>query len=423
MQRYDLQNEFTSVELERQLLATMHKQPEAYYAVMDWVPPVVWAHYADEYKQLSTAITSEKDLPVLPFEIEASPEPLAIAQEIADLYQKREAAKLLQENLQKLYQTEVPTKELLIAIEQQLTQVQSNLKEIQLGQMTPMPSLFDGLLTQLQERHAAVKEKGVQAVGLETGFKTLDKHLGGLQEGIHLLAAEPGAGKSSLALQIARNVSSNGYPVLFVSFEESLERLTLKSLCALGGHDLKRFNEGWGDPSELLPTIKHHSATLANLHLVQGTRNFTVNELKVKARQLQQKSGKGMCLIVIDYLQKWANMVRDKHGDFRLSVDDLAADIRNLALLLKSPMLVISSQNRARQGEAQLTSFKESGGLEYDADSAMFLTKDEEASSAANRLVDLSLKKNRFGEPDQKIKLLFKANQGFLAEVDHREGY
>lgn len=425
VKKFTLAEQFTSREAEERLLAAILRKPETFYEIVDTAPQDVWYHLQDEFQQVADAITEEKDLPALSLDVEPGADPEALAKTLADLYQKRKTAALLERMLGELHQ-DTPATELIAQLEQGLTNIQSALKEIKLGQIVNAPTLFSDVLFDVEKRYQAVKEHGVQAVGLPTKIKTLDKYLGGLQEGIHLLAAEPGQGKTTFALQIARAVSEQGFPVIFVSFEETLQRLVLKCLCALGRKEIKRFADGYGSAKELEPIIQEHGWKLSNLHFIQGTKNLSVNQVKAKAKQLMQKAGKDKCLIIIDYLQRWAAHMREtSYTDFRHTVRDLTADIREkLALQLNSPVVVISSQNRTGQGQNKLTSLKESGDLEYDADSAMFLTKPENGENKAlpfegMRHVVLHLEKNRYGDKG-KIDLMFHAGMGYFTEMDNK---
>src|SRR5699024_10763911 len=147
------------------------------------------------------------------------------AKRLADLYQKRQAASVVDQFMDDIRVEDTSAITLISSLEQKLAEVHKQLREVEAGQMGSGPSMFDAMLEELQVKYEAVKEKGALAVGLPTGIHTLDKLLGGLQKGIHLIAAEPGQGKTTLSLQIARNVAKQGVPVLFVSFEESLDRL------------------------------------------------------------------------------------------------------------------------------------------------------------------------------------------------------
>jgi replicative DNA helicase len=80
---------------------------------------------------------------------------------------------------------------------------------------------------------------------------------------------------------------------------------------------------------------------------------------------------------------------------------------------LKSPVLLISSQNRTGQGTDELTSLKESGDIEYSGDSVTFLV--DQSKNRENRKIELSIKKNRFGETT-KGHLTFIPNLGIFRD-------
>jgi replicative DNA helicase len=120
--------------------------------------------------------------------------------------------------------------------------------------------------------------------------------------------------------------------------------------------------------------------------------------------------------VIVDYLQRWASARRD-FSEFRHVVSSLVSELRELALRIDNPILVISSQNRSGQGTALLTSLKESGELEYSADSAWFLVGNKERHlMAPSRAVDLQIEKNRYGDRG-KVELLFRPNFGNFREV------
>lgn len=256
----------------------------------------------------------------------------------------------------------------------------------------------------------------------------MDKLLGGYQTGIHLLAAEPGAGKTTFAGQISSAMTKDNLPVIFVSFEEALWRLALKAVCAPAGLEYKNFQEGFGDIEDLQDAVKTHGTGLKSLILIEGTSKFTVEDLKIKALKLMEKTNLKKCFIVIDYLQRWAAARRD-FSDFRHTVNALVGDLRELSFKIDSPILLISSQSRKGyqyvKGKAEvkadmkadMTSLKESGDLEYSADSISFLVENEKRSVIPpERAVDLVIRKNRYGDTG-KIELTFKPHIGVFEEV------
>ena len=95
---------------------------------------------------------------------------------------------------------------------------------------------FEGFLIANRENFNTAKGGGY--AGIATGIEELDKTLGGLQTGLHILAAQPGAGKTALALNIVRHCSRQGYPVVYASFDEVPERLLIKIIAAETGLDV-----------------------------------------------------------------------------------------------------------------------------------------------------------------------------------------
>lgn len=283
-----------------------------------------------------------------------------------------------------------------------------------------LTDLIPGLLDEVTARRQAVKAHGAAAVGFPTKIKKLDRLLGGLQPGIDLFAAEPGAGKTSFALQIGSTVARQGHPVLFISFEEPLWKLTLKAICAAAGIESKGFQDGYGDPDDLTEAAKDYGRGLGNLHFIDGTQSPTIEQVKEQASRLLERTKLKKCLIIVDYLQIWAGMRREsyKFSDFRHVVDALVMDVRKLSFGLNSPVILISSQSRAGQGTNQKTSLKESGGLEYSADSVWFLVKDEKRQAIPPaRAVNLCIEKNRYGDTGT-VHLIFKPHIGTFAEEE-----
>jgi replicative DNA helicase len=92
------------------------------------------------------------------------------------------------------------------------------------------------------------------------------------------------------------------------------------------------------------------------------------------------------------------------------------SELRDLATTLSCPVIAISSQNRTGQGSAKLTSLKETGDLEFSADSAIFLVTDDESDEEPpDRAVKLLVGKNRFGDVAE-IELLFMPSIGLFVE-------
>lgn len=412
----NLADDFVDTAAERSLIAAVARQASLYWELIDRLPEGAFAAEASAWAALTAAVQDEKPWPVPDGWVPAT-SPRETADQLADLWRRRQIAGLLQDVAGPLNDPGKPATETLALLEEELTRVQAAVRDARVGQAVPIPDLFAGLLDQLEKRRQAMKD-GAAAVGVATGIAKLDKLLGGLQTGLHLLAASPGKGKTSLALQLAAEAARAGEPALFVTFEEAPERLALKVVCQQAGLVAKIYAEGYGDPQDVEAAMREHGPTLALLHVLEGTGNLTAGEVKARALAMMARHGVGRCLVVIDYLQRWAGGRRE-YTEFRHVVGGLVSELRELALRLDSPILVISSQNRPGQDGASLTSFKESGDLEYSCDSAMFLVDAPERSAVPPaRAVDLKIQKNRYGDIG-KVALIFRADLGVMREEGH----
>ena len=416
-EKYTIASEFINTEIEKALLSAILSNPEVYWEVVDFLPPGVLTETQDLFDEIAqnveqgNSVSKWKGLE----DVEAVSNPTESAKILADLYQKRLLGQVYQRSLEELRTGEKIANDLIADAEDNLNRVQQAIKELRSGRVIPVTDLLSEVLQDAENRDRAVRELGATAVGLPTGIKKLDELLGGLQTGIHLLAAEPGQGKTTLTLQIASHISQKGFPVLFISFEESLSRLTLKLICQKANLEMKAFTDGFGDIEALERAVYDYRYELSSLFLVEGTSRLTVPQVKARALQVMARRKKDRCLIIVDYLQRWAACSSSK-WDFRHVVSGLVSELRELAFRLDSPVLVISSQNRPGQGKANLTSLKESGDLEYSADTALFLTADGSNSVIPPaRGVKLSIEKNRYGDKGA-INLIFRPDRGIFRE-------
>ena len=400
-----LADDFTDLETERGVIAAITASPPLYFELVDLLPRGALPHEAAAWDKLAAAVENEQAPG--PCGWTPAADPAAAAARLADLYQRRFIAEGWERRIAPaLYDLGRPAGEVISLLETEAAAVQAAVREFSAGQAQALPQLFPGLMAMLQKNREAFQEHGKATVGIPTGLPKLDKVLGGLQPGLHLLAAEPGAGKTTLACNIAADAAMQGYPVIFVTFEETPERLALKVICGVGDLNQKLYVEGIADPGRVAQTITTYAPSLQTFKIVEGTARFTVPMLKAKALAALAHHKADRCLIVIDYLQKWAASRRE-YTDFRHVIGALVADLRELATRLDSPVLAISSQNRGGQGTANLTSLKESGDLEYSADTVLFLeANDKRSAIAPNRAIDLKIKKNRYGDLDT-VALLF----------------
>jgi len=287
------------------------------------------------------------------------------------------------------------------------------------GEARSFVELLPAVMAQAEE--AAVAHAAGRTLGLKTGIPKLDALTGGLQTGLHVLAAEPGAGKTTLCLQWAREAAARGIPALFLTFDETPERLALKTLCAAAGLPQKHYAEGYGDLGKLEQARQEWADKLRALYFIEGAATMTVSQLRARTAQAKARHGAESAFVVVDYIQRWAGGRYQGGGEFRHDIGKLVGELRDeLANPLRIPVLTVSSQNRVERGKSKMTSLAESSTLEYTGDTVMFVEKDEEHSAVPpSRAVNLVLDKNRFGDVG-KVPLIFQPDFGRLLEEERR---
>ena len=256
-------------------------------------------------------------------------------------------------------------------------------------------------------------EGGLMPPVIPTGFTYLDQAMGGWRSGLHLVAGEPGCGKSALALHAAQAAAASGYPVLYLAFDAEPEFLVLRMLCQHRDWDQRLALDGGIEQPELLRAAGEMTEVLDRIAIVPADPMLDAAAVEDLVRGRIAASERKHCLVIIDYLQVWAAGTR-QFSEFRHEIAKLTTALRQLALDLSSPVLAISSQNRLSQGEPTLSSLEGTSDLEYSADSVCFLIHVERSASQRgylapeeslrkSRTVSLSLRKNHFGEVGSRV--------------------
>lgn len=221
-------------------------------------------------------------------------------------------------------------------------------------------------------------------VGVSTGFRDMDKLLGGLHPSdLVILAGRPSMGKTALATNIAFNAAhlaqenGGGAPVAFFSLEMSANQLAMRLLGQESGISSDRIRRGAIEQKDFSKFMelsqKFHDLPL----FIDDTPALSVASLLTRARRLKRKHNIG--LIVVDYLQL---LSANHSGDNR--VQELSEITRGLKMLAKDldiPVLALSQLSRAveqrEDKRPQLSDLRESGTIEQDADVVMFVYREE----------------------------------------------
>ncbi|HEX9716751.1 MAG TPA: replicative DNA helicase [Actinomycetota bacterium] len=271
-------------------------------------------------------------------------------------------------------------------------------------QVASLRQLVDQAMTDLEH----IQNRESAFAGLPTGFRDVDELLSGLQSGnLIMLAARPGVGKSSLATNVARNVSvESRVPVAMFSLEMSRWEIGMRLLCAEAGVAWDRIRgrrvgaDDWARIVQAAEVL--HDAPLS----IVDSGNVTIVDIRAKARRLSARK-QGLGLIIVDYLQLMSHHRRVDNRQQEIA--EISRSLKLLAKELAIPVLAVSQLNRdpeRRQDKRpQLSDLRESGSLEQDADVVMFIHRDD-SSPDSKGLAELIVAKHRNG-PTDSLRLTF----------------
>lgn len=256
--------------------------------------------------------------------------------------------------------------------------------------------------------------------GVPTGFPDLDNLLAGLQKSdLIILAARPSVGKTTFALDIARNVALSGTPVGIFSLEMSAQQLVQRMLSAESRVDAWSIRTGHGLSSTHFTTLQEAASRLQKAPIyIDDQAGNSIVKMRSVARKLKSEHGLG--LIVVDYLQL---MTTSKNYDNMVNqVTEISRSLKQLARELDVPVLALSQLSRAveaRGGKPRLSDLRDSGSIEQDADLVMFIHREDRYKDAAEKdnIAEILVEKHRNGAVGS-IQLHFDARTTSFISVD-----
>ena len=246
--------------------------------------------------------------------------------------------------------------------------------------------------------------------GVPTDFIELDELTGGLHGGqMIVIAARPGVGKSTLALDIARSAAiHHNMATVFYSLEMSRTELAMRILSAEGKISMGRLKkgdldtEGWTNLATLQGRID--SAPL----FIDDSPNMTLMEIRAKCRRLKQRND--LKLVVLDYLQLMSS--GKKVESRQQEVSEFSRSLKLLAKELDVPVIALSQLNRGSEQRTDkrpmVSDLRESGSIEQDADMVILLHREDMYNPDSDRVgeADMIIAKHR-GGPTRTIPLAF----------------
>lgn len=276
------------------------------------------------------------------------------------------------------------------------------------------------LLETTYEQAEAMSSNPNALRGISSGFRDIDKILGGFQNSdLIILAARPAVGKTAFTLDVARHAATvEGKKVGFFSLEMSASQLMDRLLSQEVGVGLWELRMGRLRDEEFAKLADAMGRLSESGLYFDDTPGLSIMEMRTKARKLKMEHG--LDLIVVDYLQLMQGRSRENRTQ---EVSEISRFLKLLARELEVPLIALSQLSRAVESRAdripQLSDLRESGSIEQDADIVMFLHREESFDPDTDRkgIGDVIIAKHRNG-PTGQTELAFIKEQARFRDLN-----
>lgn len=266
--------------------------------------------------------------------------------------------------------------------------------------------LAGGAIKKVIDKFDAIAKDPTSIKGIPTGLKEFDRLTNGLQNSdIILLAARPGVGKTSLAMNIVINAATELKKKCAVfSLEMGADQLVQRSLCSMAKVSMAKALNGTMDAEEW-KRIWTATKKLEQSGLYIDTSGITPSELLSKCRRLKAKDG--LDLVMIDYIQLMSSPGTSKDMNRQNQVSEISRNLKLTAKELNVPIIVLSQLSRSVESRKEngyrpmLSDLRDSGAIEQDADIVLFLYNPEKYNDIPQEdepgTVELIVAKHRNG--------------------------
>jgi len=259
--------------------------------------------------------------------------------------------------------------------------------------------------------------------GIPTGFPDLDNKLSGLQKSdLIILAARPSMGKTSLALDIARQTAVGfGVPVGIFSLEMGAQQLVDRMLAAQSNVDAWKLRTGKLSREEDFAAIRQSLDQLSQAPIYIDDQPAN-NIMKMRSVARRLKSEKNLGLIIVDYLQLMVPTHARSSDNMVQQVTEISRSLKNLSRELDIPVLALSQLSRAaaQTGERpKLHHLRDSGSIEQDADVVMFIHREDKYKDESEKtnIAEILIEKHRNGETG-KVELYFNEKKATFQSIE-----
>lgn len=273
------------------------------------------------------------------------------------------------------------------------------------------------------ERLDKLKEHKDGIRGVPTGYPALDDMLSGFQKSdLIILAARPSMGKTTLALDFARQTAiKHKTAVAIFSLEMSSQQLADRMLSAEAKVNAWRLRTGKISQDDEFDRIREAISSLSDAPIyIDDRAHTTVLQMRATARRL--KTEKNLGLIIIDYLQLITPSGSHKSDNLVQQVTEISRALKGLAREINVPVIALSQLSRAveqRRDRPRLSDLRDSGSIEQDADVVMFIHRDDKMNENSDRpnIADILIEKHRNG-PVGGIELYFDLEKSTFLSIE-----
>ena len=280
----------------------------------------------------------------------------------------------------------------------------------------PLSQIMEGTLDELE----AISTRGGTLAGVPTGFSDLDALTNGLHPGqLVVIAARPGLGKSTVALDFARAASiKHGLSSVFFSLEMTRNEITMRLLSAEARVPLHHMRTGSMSDDDWNKLARKMSEVASAPLFIDDSPNMNMMEIRAKCRRLKQRHD--LRLVVVDYLQLMSSGRRVESR--QQEVAEFSRSLKLLAKELEVPVVALSQLNRGPEQRTDkrpmLADLRESGSIEQDSDVVMLLHREDayERESPRAGEADFIVAKHRNG-PTAVVTVAFQGHYSRFVDM------
>ncbi len=340
---------------------------------------------------------------------------------IAEMYLKREMIQISGEAITDAYEDNTDAFDLIGKTDEKIQKIQERV-------LTGMSRDMSYFGLRVMEQHANVKETGV--LGFSTGLTELDKSICGLvPPDLIILAARPGQGKTAAALSITYDTSVvNNIPCAWFSLEMDGTQLVRRLASIDSGISHENIRTGKTTPEEDKILSNSVSKISKSKIFIEDKTSMNIRDIRTKASLLKKKHG--IKYMVVDYIQLMSG-IEAKGKNREQVVSEISRGLKVIAKELEIPVIALSQLSREVEKRPdkmpQLSDLRESGAIEQDADTVIFLMRPEYykmtedvqiggTNYSVSNLCIASIEKNRHGKP-RTIALHFIGPQMFFTDI------